>query len=311
MGVTVTETRTRAAGLIRPAAITSLAVNILIVVTGGVVRLTASGLGCPTWPRCTAESFTPHRALGWHGAVEFGNRMVTFLLAAVAIATFVVAWHYGRRSLIRLAFVLALGVPAQAVIGGITVLTDLNPWVVAFHLLVSLAMIGVAVVLLRRIDEGDGPPRPLVPHGVRWLARAIFVAGWAVLYVGTVVTGSGPHAGDVDAPRNGLDPRALSQLHTDVVFLLVGLTVAAVLVLRSTDAPAGARRAATILLAVELGQGLVGFVQYFTDLPVALVTIHLLGAALTSGALTWLLVSVRERPAAPADDTVDARLTGW
>ncbi len=311
MGVTVTQARNRAATWVRPAAIASLAVNVLIVVTGGVVRLTASGLGCPTWPRCTEQSFVPHRELGWHGAIEFGNRMVTFLLAAVAIAMFLVAWRYGRRSLIRLSFVLALGVPAQAVIGGVTVLTHLNPWVVAFHLLVSLAMIGVAVVLLRRIDEGDGPPRPVVPEGTRWLVRAIFVAGWAVLYVGTVVTGSGPHAGDVDVPRNGLDPRALSQLHTDVVFLLVGLTVAAVLVLRATDAPARARSAATILLVVELGQGLVGFVQYFTGLPVALVTIHLLGAALTSAALTWLLVSIRERPAAPSDDTVDARLTGW
>jgi heme a synthase len=300
MGVTtVTETRTRAATWIRPAAIASLAVNILIVVTGGVVRLTGSGLGCPTWPRCTEQSFVPHRALGWHGAIEFGNRMVTFLLAAVAIATFVVAWRYGRRSLIRLAFVLALGVPAQAVIGGVTVLTDLNPWIVAFHLLVSLAMIGVAVVFLRRIDEGDGPPVPLVADGTTWLVRATFLAGWAVLYVGTVVTGSGPHAGDIDSPRNDLDPRALSQLHTDVVFLLLGLTVATVLVLRAVDAPERAQRAAVVLLVVELAQGLVGFVQYFTDLPVGLVTLHLLGAALTSAAMTWLLVSVRERPEVP------------
>jgi heme a synthase len=304
-------TRTGAAAWMRPAAIASLVVNVLIVVTGGVVRLTASGLGCPTWPRCTEESFVPHRALGWHGAIEFGNRMVTFLLAAVAIATFVVAWRYGRRSLVRLSTVLALGVPAQAVIGGITVLTDLNPWVVAFHLLVSLAMIGVAVVLLRRIDEGDGPPVPLVADGTTWLTRAIFAAGWVVLYLGTVVTGSGPHAGDLDVPRNGLDPRALSQLHTDFVFLLLGLTVAAVLVLRATDAPPRARRAALLLLAVELGQGLVGFVQYFTGLPVALVTIHLLGAALTSAAMTWLLLSVRERAAAPVDDPVEARITGW
>jgi cytochrome c oxidase assembly protein subunit 15 len=121
------------------------------------------------------------------------------------------------------------------------------------------------------------------------------VVGWVVLYVGTVVTGSGPHAGDADAPRNGLDPRALSQLHTDVVFLLLGLTVAAVLVLRASAVPDRARRAAWTLLAVELAQGLVGFVQYFTDLPVVLVAFHLLGAGLVSAALTWLLVSVRER----------------
>jgi cytochrome c oxidase assembly protein subunit 15 len=130
---------------------------------------------------------------------------------------------------------------------------------------------------------------------VAWVVRAVFAVGWAVLYVGTVVTGSGPHAGDAQAPRNGLDPRALSQLHTDVVFLLVGLTLAAFLVMRSADVAPRARRAVGLLLGVELAQGLVGFVQYFNDLPVVLVAVHLLGAALVSAALSWLLVSVRER----------------
>ena len=279
----------------RPAAVASLVANVLIVITGGVVRLTGSGLGCPTWPRCTDQSFVPHRELGVHSAIEFGNRMLTFAVAAVAVATFVVAWRYGRPAVLRLAFLLGLGVPAQAVIGGITVLTDLNPWVVSFHLLVSLAMVGLAVVLIHRLGEGDGPPRLLVPTGVAWLTRAVFLVGWVVLYVGTVVTGSGPHAGDANAPRNGLDPRTLTQLHTDMVFLLLGLTVAAVLVLRSSGAPLFVRRAATTLLVVELAQGVVGFVQYFTDLPVVLVAVHLLGAALLSAAMTWLLVSVRER----------------
>jgi heme a synthase len=130
---------------------------------------------------------------------------------------------------------------------------------------------------------------------VAWVVRAVFAVGWAVLYVGTVVTGSGPHAGDAQAPRNGLDPRALSQLHTDVVFLLVGLTLAAFLVMRSADVAPRARQAVGLLLGVELAQGLVGFVQYFNDLPVVLVAVHLLGAALVSAALSWLLVSVRER----------------
>jgi cytochrome c oxidase assembly protein subunit 15 len=285
----------RATAWMRPLAVSSLVVNILIVVTGGVVRLTGSGLGCPTWPRCTTGSFVPHRALGVHGVIEFSNRMVTFVLAAVAVATFVAALRVGRPPLVRLALVLGLGVPAQAVIGGVTVLTDLNPWIVAFHLLVSLAMIGVAVVLLRRVDEGDAPPRLLVPESVAWLVRSTFVTGWAVLYIGTVVTGSGPHAGDLSSPRNGLDPRALSQLHTDAVFLLLGLTLAGVLVLRAVDAPPAAQRAARMLLAVELAQGVVGFVQYFTGLPVAVVALHLLGAGLLSACMTWLLVSVRER----------------
>ena len=276
-------------------AVASLVVNVLIVVTGGVVRLTGSGLGCPTWPRCTDESFTPHGAMTLHSAIEFGNRMVTFLIAAVAIATFLAAWRSGRTTLRRLALVLALGVPAQAVVGGVTVLTDLNPWVVAGHLLVSLAMICVAVVLLRRVREPDSAPVPATAAGVRWLAWTIFWVGWVVLYLGTVVTGSGPHAGDADARRNGLDPRAISQLHTDVVFLLLGLTVAMVLVLRTADAPRRLRDAATLLLAVELGQGVVGFTQYFTGLPVVLVGLHLLGAALTAAALTWLVLGTRDR----------------
>jgi heme a synthase len=276
-------------------ALASLVANIGIVVTGGVVRLTGSGLGCPTWPRCSDQSFVPHRAMGVHSAIEFSNRMLTFVVAAVAIATFVLAWRYGRASVLRLSLLLALGVPAQAVIGGISVLTDLNPWVVSIHLLVSLAMVCVAVALVRRVGEGDGPPHAVVPTGVVWLARAVFCVGWVVLYVGTVVTGSGPHAGDAAAPRNGLDPRALSQLHADVVFLLLGLTVAAVLVVRTAAAPPLVRRASSVLLAVVLAQGLIGFVQYVTDLPVVLVAFHLLGAAVVAAALTWLLVSVRER----------------
>lgn len=277
----------------------SLVVNILIVVTGGVVRLTGSGLGCPTWPRCTDESFTPHSAMGIHAAIEFGNRMVTFLLAAVAIATFVAAWRSGRTAIRRLALVLALGVPAQAVIGGITVLTGLNPWTVAFHLLVSMAMVCVAVVLIQRVGEPDTPATVAVPASVRWLAMTIFVVGWVVLYVGTVVTGSGPHAGDAGAARNGLEPRAVSQLHTDFVMLMLGLSIAMVLVVRAIDAPPRLRDAATVLVLVELGQGVVGFVQYFTGLPVAMVTLHLLGAGLTAASMTWLLLGTRRRAAVP------------
>jgi cytochrome c oxidase assembly protein subunit 15 len=285
----------RPSSWLRRAALASLVANIGIVVTGGVVRLTGSGLGCPTWPRCSETSFVPHRAMGVHSAIEFSNRLLTFAVAFVAIATFVLAWRSGRPAVRRLALLLALGVPAQAVIGGISVLTDLNPWVVSVHLLVSTAMVGVAVVLLRRVGEGDGPPVASVPSGFVWLTRALFAVGWAVLYVGTVVTGSGPHAGDVQAPRNGLDPRALSQLHADLVFLLIGLTVALVLVVHTAGAPALLRRAASVLLAVELAQGLVGFVQYATDLPVVLVAFHLLGAALVSAALSWVLVSARQR----------------
>jgi cytochrome c oxidase assembly protein subunit 15 len=162
-----------------------------------------------------------------------------------------------------------------------------------------MAMICVAVVLLQRVGEPDGPTEPAVPAPVAWLLRLVFVVGWVVLYLGTVVTGSGPHAGDAEAPRNGLDPRAVSQLHTDFVFLMLGLTIAAVLVLRAVPAPPRARDAAVVLLAVELAQGAVGFVQYFSGLPVPLVTLHLLGAALTAAAMTWLLLGTRRRTASP------------
>ena len=278
---------------LRLAAWASLVANIGIVVTGGVVRLTGSGLGCPTWPRCTDEGFTPHGALSYHSAIEFGNRTLTFVLAAVAVATFVAAFRVGRRGPLRLALLLALGVPAQAVLGGITVLLDLNPWVVAGHLLLSMGMISAAVLLLRRVYDEDRPRVRAVPLPLARLAALTYAAGWAVLYAGTVVTGSGPHAGDVDSPRNGLDPRGMSQLHADLVFLLVGLTVGLLLALHATGAREQARRAALVLLVVELSQGLVGFVQYFSGLPVLVVAVHLLGSALVAAAMTWALVETR------------------
>jgi cytochrome c oxidase assembly protein subunit 15 len=275
-----------------PLAVANLVANIGIVVTGGAVRLTGSGLGCPTWPRCTEESYVPHGELGINGAIEFGNRMLTFVLAAIAIACWLAALAASRRddadrrSLV-LATVIALGVPSQALIGGVTVLTDLNPWIVSFHLLVSMAIIGVCVLLL---DELRGPVRGAAPPGVRRLGWVVLAAGGVVLYLGTVVTGSGPHAGDLDSPRNGLDPLQVSQLHADAVFLFVGLTVGLVLTV-----PAAARRAALLLLAVQLLQGTIGFVQYFTDLPELLVGFHLLGAALVAAATTWALLVLLPR----------------
>ena len=148
---------------VRPLAWATLVANCVLVVTGGAVRLTGSGLGCPTWPRCTERSFRPHGALDVHEAIEFGNRMLTFVLVAVAVATLVAAWQTGRRDLRILALVLALGIPAQAVIGGVTVLTDLNPWVVSFHLLCSLAIIGLAVLFLWRLDRPRARLRTAAP----------------------------------------------------------------------------------------------------------------------------------------------------
>jgi heme a synthase len=280
---------------LRPLAWATLVANCAIVVTGGAVRLTGSGLGCPTWPRCTDESFRPHGELDMHQAIEFGNRMLTFVLVAVAVATLLVAWRSERREVRLQAVVLALGIPAQALIGGLTVLTDLNPWVVSFHLLCSLAIVGLAVRFLMTVD---GPLPPARGGPLTGLAWATFGAAWAVMYLGTVVTGSGPHAGDADTERNGLNPLQVSQLHADLVFLLVGLSLG--LLFAVLLALPAARTPVLALLGVELAQGTVGFVQYFTDLPIVLVGLHVLGAAVISACVTWALLSVRHPRGAPA-----------
>jgi cytochrome c oxidase assembly protein subunit 15 len=281
----------------RRLALASLVANITLVVTGGAVRLTGSGLGCPTWPRCTEGSFVAHDALGVHGVIEFSNRMLTFLLVVIALATWAAAMRLepARRSIRWLATGLLLGIPVQAVVGGISVLTDLNPWVVSLHLLTSLALVSMAVVLVRRLEEQDRPARPTVPRHVVLLTRTLLVVTALVLYVGTVVTGSGPHAGDAHSPRNGLTPSTVSQLHADLVFLLVGLTVGTWLALRAVNAPERALRAARWLLGLEIAQGVVGFTQYATDLPVVLVGIHMLGAALITAAATSLALGIRSR----------------
>src|SRR5690349_11463084 len=208
----------------RPLAAANLVANIALVVTGAAVRLTGSGLGCPTWPKCTGTSYTTTAAMGVHGAIEFGNRLLGIALGVIALACVVVAalQRPRRRSLVLLALAVALGIPGQGVIGGITVLTDLNPWVVGLHFLLSMALIAGAYALWRRSGEGDGPPRPLVPAPLRTLARLTVAAAAVVITAGVIVTGSGPHAGDEHARRTGLDPQAVSQLHADLVFLLLG-----------------------------------------------------------------------------------------
>jgi cytochrome c oxidase assembly protein subunit 15 len=276
----------------------TLVANIGLIVTGGAVRLTDSGLGCPTWPRCTDSSFTPHGTIGPHQLVEFGNRTLTFVLVAIAVATYVaarqVARRLGRPDLLRLSIVLALAIPAQAVLGGITVLTDLNPWVVSLHLVLSLAIVSLAVLFIYRLDH---PPTPPATGVVPTLAWATYGVTWAVLYAGTVVTGSGPHAGDASSPRNRLDPLQVSQFHADLVFLLIGLTVGLWFALRATG---GDVRPVTALAAVEVMQAVVGFVQYFSDLPIAVVMLHMLGAGLVVAAASWQLVSVVQ-PASTVD----------
>lgn len=261
--------------------------NTVIILTGGLVRLTGSGLGCPTWPKCTDQSFVPHRELGLHGVIEFGNRMLTYVLIAVVVATFVAVWRWAgtTRELRRLAGLIALGVPFQGVIGGITVLTDLNPWIVSLHLILSLILVSASVLLVVRVRGADAAA--FTPRA-RTLVVATYAVLWAVVYLGTVVTGSGPHAGDDEAPRNMLDPQVMSHVHAFAVYALVALTVAGCVALRGTRVA----RLAVGLLVAELLQGTIGFVQYFTDLPIALVAVHLVGAAVLIAVGTRLFVEV-------------------
>ncbi|WP_206443967.1 COX15/CtaA family protein [Nocardioides turkmenicus] len=271
-------------------AIANLVANIGIVVTGAVVRLTGSGLGCPTWPKCTEESYVAHEALGINGVIEFGNRLLTYVLAAIAITVVVAVWN--RRGVIRnLAIIIACGVPLQGVIGGITVLTELNPYVVALHLLASMAMVGLCVWLL---DELRSPVREAAARDVRIAAVVTFVVGWLSLWLGTVVTGSGPHSGDLDSRRTGLDPALMSHVHAYAVYALIAATL---LTLWLGRKHAYVRRVTIVLLVIELAQGLIGWVQYLTDLPVVLVGFHMLGAALISAGLARVLVSTRAHTA--------------
>jgi cytochrome c oxidase assembly protein subunit 15 len=287
-----------------------------IVITGGLVRLTGSGLGCPTWPECTDNSLVPvpTQSEGFHKFIEFGNRLLTFAVLVAAVAALVVvlrpwlakrfsgvAWlgepGTVRRPLVWLAVGVNLGIVAQAGLGGITVLLDLNPAVVAAHFLLSMAMIAVSYLLYRRgSDAGDRPVVVVVRQELRWVAYALVVLCVAVLVLGTVVTGSGPHSGDADEiARFGLDVRMVSWLHADMVMLFLGLALAFTLGARLSGAPGHATRAGLALLAACLVQGAIGYTQYFTGVPVPLVSLHMLGACLVWMATLEVLVSTRRR----------------
>lgn len=265
----------------------TLVTNSLIILTGGLVRLTGSGLGCPTWPKCTDGSFVPHKALGIHGVVEFSNRMLTGIVTFVLVATVVVVWRWidTNRKTRRIAVIIALGVPLQIVVGGISVRTDLNPWVVSLHLVISMSMVAASMLLVFQV-------RGVASGGVvrRETGRVIsmYAVLWVVVYLGTIVTGSGPHAGDAHAPRNGLNPHVMSHVHAFAVYVLVAITIAVCISLRRL--PEG--RLALGVLGVELAQGTIGFVQYFTNLPIALVAAHLVGAAILVAVATRLLLAV-------------------
>lgn len=287
-----------------------------IVVTGGLVRLTGSGLGCPTWPECTDGSIVPvaSQSEGFHRFIEFGNRLLTFAVLVAALAALLVVvrpWlarrlpaipRIGppgqvRRPLVWLAVGVVVGILGQAVLGGITVLLDLHPATVAAHFLLSMVMIAVAYLLYRRAsDVADQPVTVVVRPELRWAAFALVVLAVAVLVLGTVVTGSGPHSGDADViARFDLDVRMMSWLHADVVLVFVGLAAAFTLGARLSDAPPTATRAGVALLVACAVQGVIGYTQYFTGVPVTLVSLHMLGACLVWIATLEVLLRTRVR----------------
>jgi cytochrome c oxidase assembly protein subunit 15 len=250
-----------------------------IVLTGAAVRITGSGLGCPTWPECTYGSYTPvaGQAEGaFHAWIEFGNRLLTFLLLFAAVAVVIYAIKKARRDLLWRALLQVLGIFGQGIIGGITVLTDLNPLAVASHFILSIFLIAGAVSIVAR---GRSPLISIRPTEtkVKVLAQAQVLLTFVVIVIGTLVTGSGPHAGDADAPRLKLDERAITWLHADAVIALLGVSLA--LLVLSEISPETKRRV-KIFFAITLAQGFVGYAQYVLGLPELLVVVHVLGSTL-------------------------------
>ncbi|MGW7273461.1 COX15/CtaA family protein [Streptomyces sp. NPDC054864] len=284
---------------VQRAALISLAMTVCIVVTGGAVRLTGSGLGCPTWPKCTDDSLTATHEMGFHGAIEFGNRMLTYVLCAAVGWAIIAARSQKpmRRSLTRLGWVQFWLVMGNAVLGGIVVLVGLNPWTVAAHFLLSTALIAVAVTMWQRTREGDGDVRPLVGKAVVQLVWFLVAASVLLIAVGTIVTGSGPHAGDSSkVPRMGFDWETVSKLHAVFAWIVVTLTFALWFVLKAVDAPKGPLHRTRDLFLILLAQGAIGYVQYFTDLPEVLVGLHMFGSCVVWIGVMRVLLSLRERP---------------
>jgi heme a synthase len=298
----------------------ALALVALIVVTGGAVRLTGSGLGCADWPECSVGHLTP--ALQFHGLVEFGNRLVTVVLTIAVAASFLgtVFRNPRRRDLVWLSGGLVVGVLAQAVLGGIVVYTKLNPYLVMVHFFATMLLLVDAVVLVHRDqrDYGPGSARLLVPRPLLRLHYGVLGMLALVIAAGTATTGAGPHAGDASgqqvAKRIPIALRDMAELHSSLALLLVGLTIGLVVGLHMGDVPERVRRAGRVLLIVMVAQAAVGYTQYFTHLPALLVEVHLLGVTvLVIGAVqcflacTFHATEVEVAPTAPAAVAADVR----
>ncbi len=270
-----------------------------IVVTGGAVRLTGSGLGCPDWPTCQGRRVVAAWSL--HPMVEFANRVVVSLvtLGVVLVLLAALARRPRRRDLAWLSAGLVAGVLAQIVLGGLTVLLKLAPALVMAHFLVSLVVLGDAVVLHRRAGLPDTAARPVVGPDLVRLSRIILAMVAVVVALGTAVTGSGPHAGDVHAKRLDVSFHGMAEVHSTAVMLLVGLTLAALFALHQAGAPAGVQRRGRILLEVMAAQAVLGYTQYFTRVPAVLVGLHIAGATAVWVAALRFHLGLFSRPVPP------------
>ncbi|MUL43815.1 heme A synthase [Streptomonospora sp. PA3] len=292
----------------------NIVVNVGIAVTGATVRVTSSGLGCSEWPRCTEESFVPvdtgHSAI--NAAIEFGNRTLTFLVLAVGVIVFVATLRLRprRRDLLVYATLIPLGVLGQAVVGGITVWSDLHPASVAAHFLLSMLVVVLTMAYYVRCREPRGRLRPTVGRPLRVLATAMVPLGFALLVAGTVVTGTGPHGGDAQAQRWDFDMVAVARIHSALAWaVLAGAVVTAAAAARRRT-PAPLRTAAWLLLAAVLAQGAVGYTQYLLGLPEWLVVLHVLGSGLVWAAILRVYFATAERVALTSPDPAPAAAAG-
>ena len=280
---------TRVTKTVHGLAIASLISQVGIIVSGGAVRLTKSGLGCSEWPNCMPGTMTPVPEMGIHGLIEFGNRLLTFVLIAIALAFLVSIWKMRatHRSLFILGWVLLAGIPFQGVIGGITVWTRLNPWVVSLHFLLSMTLVILATLLVNRTRREykalQAPAQDKTIGQVSWVA---WIAALLAIIFGTIVTGTGPHAGDASAPRHMFDPLLVTRMHTAPVYLLIGAVI--ILLVLAAKRHAGPRFTAGLywLVLVIVLQAGIGYTQHFTGLPITLVLAHMLGSALLGIAAT-------------------------
>ncbi|HWC79453.1 MAG TPA: COX15/CtaA family protein [Pseudonocardiaceae bacterium] len=294
-------------GVQRVLAIAAVVTQIGVAVGGGTVRVTGSGLGCPTWPECAPGSLVPiaDPTRGQlHQWIEFGNRLLGVSVGVVGALVFIAALlaRPRRKRQLWLAASMPLGVVAQAVIGGITVLVKLDWVAVCLHFLPSPVLVWLAVLLVRCVSEGDGPARPTVPRPLRGLLVAMTGVLGVLIAAGTLVTAAGPHSGDANVPRLKLPIVNLAQFHGDFLFIFLGMLVAFGFALRITGGSKPVWRAFAWLTAAVLAQGAIGMIQYFTGVPDGLVILHVFGSMLVTAAMAGLWVATREREGPTGED---------